>query len=146
MTDDPNEALASIQAARAEVGKKLDYPVGWDIAYGLIFAGLVGGAGLPNPWSILLLVLSLAALAFMVKWWRERVGWWVNGYAPKNARWVAVGMVGIMLVLMMGSYWTRFGDGPWWMPIVTGGLAWVLGVVGGRIWMKVYRKEIEELS
>ena len=78
----------------------------------------------------------------MVQWWRKRFGWWVSGYSPKKARWVAFGMVAIMLPLMGLSLWTRLGDGPAWLPLLAAGLAWLVAVIGGRLWMRVYRKEL----
>lgn len=146
MTDEnpnPQEALASIQAARATVGQTLDYPVAWDLLYGLILAVMIGGAGLDQPWSALTLFGSLGALFFMVRWWRKRTGWWVSGYSPPKARWVAVGLAVVIMGLMGLSFWTRFGDGAWWLPIVAGGLAGVAGIIGGRLWMHVYRKELQ---
>ena len=148
MTQDhnPQEALASIQEARASVGQSLDYPFAWDLFYGAILGLMVGGAGLPQPWSTLTLVLSLAALALMVRWWRNRVGWWVDGYSPPRARWVAIGMAAIMIALMGLSFWTRLFDGPVWAPVVAGVLAGVTGVVGGRLWMRAYRRDLLEGS
>ena len=144
--EDPNpqEALASIAAARAEVGRTLEYPLAWDFAYAAMLAVLVGGAGLPQPWSSLTLVLSMGALAFMVRWWRAKTGWWVNGYSPPKARWVAFGMVVVMMGLMGLSFWTRIFDGPMWAPLVAGALAGVTGFVGGRLWMRAYRRDLME--
>lgn len=144
MTQEPNphEALAAIRDARMSLGKTLDYPFGWDILYGLILALMVGGSGLPQPWSALTLLLSLGALLLMIRWWRAKVGWWVNGYSPPMARWVAIGLAAILFGLMGLSMWTRFGDGPWWAPVLSAALAFVLGIVGGRLWMHVFRKEM----
>ena len=143
---DPQEALASIRAARAGVGQTLEYPFAWDLAYGAILGVMVGGAGFPQPWSTVTLVLSLVALAFLVRWWRSRVGWWVNGYSPPRARWIAFGMVGVLMALMSLSYWTRRFDGPVWAPLLAGALASVTGVIGGRLWMRAYRRDLLEGS
>ena len=145
MTQDPNphEALASIQAARAEVSRDLDYPLGWDVLYGLLLAVLVAGQGLPQPWSMFTLAGSMVALAFMVRWWRAKVGWWVNGYGPPRARWVAIGMAVILVGLMWLALTPRWHDGPWWAPLLAGGLAWITGGIGGRVWMRAFRKDLE---
>lgn len=141
---DPREALASIAAARAEVGKTLEYPVTWDFYYGGVIALMVAGAGLPQPWSVLTLLVSLAGLGFMVHWWRARTGWWVNGYSPRRARWVAITLAVVLTGCLGLSLWTRFGDGPVWLPLAAGALAGLAGVIGGRWWMIVYRKELAE--
>ena len=146
MTNEPNphEALASIAEARAEVGKTLEYPVAWDFYYGGVVAVMVGGAGLPQPWSTVTLLLSLGALFFMVRWWRARTGWWVNGYAPPRARWVAWGLVAVMMACMGLSFWTRLFDGPMWAPFVGAGVAGVAAMIGGRLWMRAYRRDLME--
>lgn len=146
MTNEPNpqEALDAIQSARAEVGKSLNYPFIWDLGYGAIVAVMVGGASLDAPWSILTLGLSLSALALMVRWWRARVGWWVGGFNPPKARWVAIGLLIILLACLALSLTTRFGGGAWWPPLVGAVVAGVAGIIGGRLWMYVYRKELQE--
>ena len=139
----PEEALASIQEARGAVGRDMDYPFGWDLYYGAVLAALVSAQGLPQPWSALVLVAALCALAVMVRLWRDRTGWWVNGYGPRRARWVAFGLAVVLLALMTLTMWTKFGDGPAWGPWVAGGLAFIAGIAGGRLWMAVYRREMK---
>ena len=146
MTDDidPREALASINEARAGVGRSMDYPVGWDIVFGLLVAAMVTAQGLPWISSALVLLGTLAGLAWMVKWWRDRFGWWVSAYAPKRARWIAYGMLPPFFGCLGLSCWTRLFDGPGWAPFLGGALAFVATIVFGRLWMRVYRRELAE--
>lgn len=139
----PKDALASIQAARSQVVQSADYPFGYDLAYGLVCGLLVAAQGMPNPWSSLVLVVSLIGLALMVTWWRKKVGWWVNGYSPKRARWVAFALAAFLLALIGVSLYGRI-YGPWWLFLVTGGIAFVTSAVAGRLWMRVWRKEMSE--
>ena len=143
MTDDPKDALASIREAREGVTGTLAYPVGWDIAYGAICGGLVASQGLPVPWSMLVLVFALAGLAICVQWWRNRVGWWVSGYSPKRARWVAFALAAVLVGLMGLSIWGKYA-GIVWMPLATGAAGFVLAIVGGRLWMHVWKRELSE--
>lgn len=143
---DPAEALASIKAARAEVGKTMDYPIAWDFVFGLIIAAMVAGQGLPTQWSTLVLIFSILGLIWMMKWWRDRFGWWVNGYGPRKARWVSFGLAAVLFACMGLSLWTRHFDGPWWAPVAAGGIAFVTSIVFGRWWMAVYRRELAELG
>lgn len=142
MTDDPNEALARIREAREGVTGTLDYPVGWDLAYGAICGGLVASQGLPTPWAMLALVIALAGLAICVQWWRNRVGWWVSGYSPKRARWVAIGLAVILIALMGLSIWGKHA-GMVWMPLATGAAGFVSAIIGGRLWMHVWKRELK---
>lgn len=139
---DPAEALASIREARAGVGRSMDYPPIWDVVFGLIVAAMVGAQGLPQISSALVLLGTLAALFWMVKWWRDRFGWWVSAYSPKRARWVALAMLPLIFGCLGLSWWTRLFDGPWWAPLLGGALAFVITIVFGRWWMQIYRSEL----
>ena len=148
MTNDPTpqEALAQIQAARANLDQELKYPFAYDLAYGGVLALMVGGAGFDQPWSSVTLGVSLAGLVLLVRWWRSATGWWVSGFSPPRARWVAIGLMIVIMGLMGLSFWPRFGDGPVWVALVAGALAGLAGIIGGRIWMAVYRKELREVA
>lgn len=142
-TPDPNEALAAIRAARAAVPGDMKYPFTYDLAYGVVCGLLVAGQGLPQPWSFLVLVVSLVGLALMVQAWRRRFGWWVNGYSPKRARWVAIGLAVILIGLMGVSIWGRAAD-LWWIALATGPAGFVASILGGRLWMQVWKAELQE--
>ena len=145
MTQDPNphEALAAIRAARESVPGPTGYPGGYDILYGGVCGLLVAGQGMPQPWSILCLVVSLLGLAFSVHLWRGKYGWWINGYSPKRARWVAFGLAAVLVGLIGLSLYGRV-YGPWWLFIVSGVLGALAAGLGGRLWMRVWRRELAE--
>lgn len=142
---DPHEALASIHAARAEIGRDLDYPIGWDFAYGAVLAALVAGQALPAPWNTTVFIFCMLGFVLMVQWWKKRFGWWVNGYSPRRAGRVAIGLAAFMLVMMGLALWTRLYDGPAWAPWVAGALTWSVAGFGGRWWMNAYKKDLAEL-
>ena len=145
MTDpsNPKDALAAIHAARAGVPGEMRYPPSYDLAYGLACGLMVAGQGLAQPWSILALVVSLAGLALMVRWWKKRVGWWVSGYSPKRARWVAFALVAVLIALMGVSLWGK-DSGIVWMPLATGAAGFFAAILGGRLWMHVWKRELVE--
>lgn len=143
MNDDPNEALASIREARGAVPGDMKYPFTYDLAYGAVCGLLVAGQGLPQPWSFLVLVVSLVGLALMVQFWRRRFGWWVNGYSPRRARRVAIGLAVILIALMAVSIWGRV-TGLWWIALTTGPAGFVAAILGGRVWMQVWKAELQE--
>jgi len=145
MTQDPNphEALASIKAAREGLAGPVNYPVGYDLLYGAVCGLLVAGPGAPQPWSFVVLPIAMAGLALMVASWRKTYGWWVNGYSPKRARWVAFGLGGVFVGLVLLSLYGR-GAGPDWLFLVAGGLGFVAAIAGSRLWMRVWRKELAE--
>ncbi len=120
-----------------------DYPLGYDLLYGLVCAMLVSAQGLAPPWSMLALGLSLTGLAVMVWSWRRRFGWWIGGYSPRRARWVAYAMGAVYLGLVAMSIYGR-QEGPWWLYLVSGAIGFVAAIAGSRIWMRVWRAELAE--
>lgn len=141
----PQEALASIREARSSVAPPTNYPIGYDLAYGAVCALLVAGQGMPQPWSFIVLPIALGGLAALVMWWRKTFGWWVSGYSPKRARWAAFGLLAVFLGLIGLSLYGRFA-GPWWLFMVSGALGFVAAIVGSRIWLAVWRRELAETA
>jgi hypothetical protein len=140
----PEEALAAIKAARGEVGRSLDYHPVWDVVGGIPVAVMVGGQGLPPPWSTLTVVFGILGVVWMMNAWKARYGWWVNGYGPRNARWVSLALIALILPLMIAGLWTSLWNGPWWLPLVNAVIAWIIMSIGSRVWMLVYRSELDE--
>lgn len=140
---DPKEALAAIASARRTVPGDMKYPLAYDAAYGACCGLLVAGQGLNQPWSALVLVISLVGLASMIHLWRKQNGWWVSGYSPRRARWAAIGLAAVLIGLMGLSIWGRIA-GVAWTPLATGTAGFVAAVVGGRIWMSVWKRELAE--
>ena len=147
MTDpnDPAEALAAIRAARGGIVPPTDYPVTYDLLYGLICGLLVAGQGMPKPWSFIVIPIALGGLAGLVMWWRKKFGWWVSGYSPKRARWVAFALVAVLLGLMALSVYGR-SAGPSWLYVVSGVLGFVAAIGFSRLWLRVWRKELAEVA
>ena len=148
MTDpaEAREALAAIRQARESVpGEIINYPLWYDLLYGVICATLIGAQGLPQPWSILALVSSLGGLFWMIHWFRRRYGWWVSGYSPKRARWVAFAMVAVFLALIAVTFAGREFE-VWWVSLATAPAAFVVAIVGSRLWMRVWRRELAEAA
>jgi hypothetical protein len=146
MTQDPSphEALASIKAAREEIGRDLDYPFWWDITNGAVLGAMVASRALPAPWNNVVFIFCILGLVFMVQWWKKRFGWWVNGYSPRRAGKVAWVLVAFMMAMMVVVFWTN-RDGPWWAPLAAGLATWIVAAISGRLWMGAYRKDLAEL-
>lgn len=147
MTQDPepHEALAAIRAARSEFPGEMNYPIHYDLLYGGACALLVAGQGMPRPWDVIALVMAMAGLVLMIAGWRKRFGWWVSGYSPKRARWVAFALGALLIGLIGLSMYGRY-VGPHWLWMVSGGVGFVAAIVGSRLWMRVWRKELSETA
>lgn len=140
---DAREALNAISGARQAFPGGMKYPVIYDIYYGAVCGLLVAGQGLPAPWSFIALAVSLSGLALMIHWWRRKAGWWVSGYSPRRARWVAFGMLALFLSLMGLSLWGK-AAGIYWMPLATGAAGFVTAIIGSRVWTRVWQKDLKE--
>jgi hypothetical protein len=146
MQDDmtPTEALASIRAAKAEIVRNVDYPVGWDILFGTLIAALYVGLGYEEVSPALVTLAPVGVVFWMGSWWRNRFGWWINAWVPRRAR-AGVVLMWVILIGCLGlSIWTRSFGGPWWSPLLSGGLVFIVTFAFGRWWMSVYRKELAE--
>lgn len=144
MTNDPTpaEALASIETARGALNDRLQVHWSYDLLYGLACGLLVAGQGLPQPYAVLTVPVAMCGLALMIRWWKAKTGFWVDGFSPRRARWVAFGLAGLLISLMFGSlYLTRVADF-WWGPLVTGGIAAVVAIFASRMWMRAYRRDL----
>jgi hypothetical protein len=148
MTDpqNPAEALASIQAARARmVDRGNRWPLIYDILFSLPVAAMIAWQGLPDPWPLFGVVLIGLFVVWAQAWWKKRFGYWVDAYKPKKARWIAFGLLAVLLPLLGLAIWTRYG-GPWWMSLAAGGVAWPVMVIGSRWWGRVWRRELRETT
>ena len=141
------EALNSIRDTREQALGKMDYwPWWYDAGYAAACALLVAGVGMPTPISVMTPIIALGVLMLIMHKWQAKTGVWVNGYAPKRARWAAFGLAGLLIGLMGLNLWLGRGLGIEWVPYATGAVAAVLGIIGMRVWMHLYRKDARDLK
>ena len=141
------DALNSIRDTREQALGKMDHwPWWYDVGYAAVCALLVAGQGISVAAGMICVAVALGVLAVIVRKWQTETGVWVNGYSPKRARWAAFGMVILLLALMGISVWFGRGQGIVWVPLVCGAAAAVLGLVGMRVWMALYRKDVKDLK
>ena len=149
MTEDhptPAEALAAIQRSRQSVHDRVAIG-GWfyDLAYAVLAAFMVGGQALESPFNISASSIGLLGLAALFQFESRRTGLRLTGVSPKWARWVAIGIGLVCAAIMVGLVWVRreLPDAPvWQVAAVSAGLAFVVALIGSRIWRRVYRAEM----
>lgn len=143
----PLEALEAIKAARQQALGKMDHwPWWYDLGYAVACGLLVMGQGLGTAVGMMATAVAIAILVLIMRRYQSETGIWVNGYGPKRARWVAFGLAGLLMVLMGASIWFGRVQGLVWVPIMSGIIAAVMGVVGMRVWMAFYRQDVADLS
>lgn len=141
------EALNSIRETReTTLGKMEHWPWWYDSGYALSCALLVAGQGLGTGIGMVCTAIAVAILVVIVRKWQADTGVWVNGYTPKRARWAAMALAALLIGLMGISIWFGRVQGVAWVPFVTGAIGAVMGLVGMRVWMRLYRKDVKDLK
>lgn len=142
----PQEALAIVLEGREQALEKMEYwPWWYDAGYAAVCALLVAGQGFPAPIGILCVTVAIAILVIIMRKWQARTGVWVNGYSPRRARWAAIGLGVILMGLMLFSIWAGRMQGLIWVPFLNGAVAAGLGVIGMRVWMRLYRIDVRSM-
>lgn len=141
------EALSAIRETREQTFKKMDHwPWWYDVGYSASCALLVMGQGLGTGIGMACTAVAIAILIIIMRKWQAQAGVWVNGYTPRRARWAAIGLAGLLIVLMGLSIWFGRMQAMIWVPFVCATLAAVLGLIGMRVWMRLYRQDVKDLT
>ena len=136
------EALAAVRASREEVAVRLQYPWWYDAIYAGSAGGLVAGQALPSPGPALTSLACVLALTLMYRAFTQRTGLSVTGLTPKRARWVALGLMVALILLVLTAM--RIGENVWWAPLALGALAALAAYVASKLWRKVYLIDLRE--
>ncbi len=141
------DALKSIQDTREATLGKMDYwPWWYDAGYAASCALLVVGQGISTGVGMICTAVAIAILVVIMRKWQAETGVWVNGYTPKRARWAAIGLAVLLIGLMILSVVFGRVQNIVWVPFACGAVAAVLGLVGMRVWMALYRKDVKDLK
>ncbi len=148
MSEDPTpaEALEAIARSRRAVHDRVATG-GWryDLTYAAIMAGMVGGQALDIPFNVFASTFGVLALAVIFQHESRRTGLRITGVSPRRARWVAIAMGLVFAAVMLGIVYLRrtASDVPLTLIVaVAAGIAFVLALVGSRVWRRVYRAEM----
>jgi len=146
MTDDnnPHEALASIKAVRSSVADRMVLPWTYDALYAVGVGGMVASQIMPPPFGVIGIGLCLCLLALYVSLWKRKVGVWVSGVTPRRARWVAISGGLLAGVLMIVSMIIMDRTGIWQIPLALAAVTTVCAFFVNRLWVRVYRRELEQ--
>lgn len=146
-TQDAKAALEQIRQTREQTLGKMDYwPWWYDAGYALACGLLVAGPGFSTTISMACVAVAIAILVTIMRVWQDRTGVWVNGYTPRRARWAAFALAAILVGLIGVNLWFGRVQGMVWVPLASGLAAAALGVVGMRIWMRLYRIDVRSLT
>ena len=142
----PAEALEAIARSRRAVHDRVATG-GWryDLIYAAVVAGMVGGQALDNPSNVLASTLGVVALAGVFQHESRRTGLRITGVSPRRARWVAIAMGLVLAAVMLGLVYLKRTAADVPVALIGGAataVAFVLALIGSRLWRRVYRAEM----
>jgi hypothetical protein len=138
----PAEALAAVRASREGLAGRLQYPWWYDAIYAGSAGALVAVQALPSPWPGLGATACTLALLLMFRAFTRRTGVSVTGLTPKRARWVAIGLGVVLVVLVLAAM--RVGENVWWAPLALGVAAAAVAYAASKLWRRVYLIDLRE--
>ncbi len=104
--------------------------------------GLVISMVLPIPFNVLSIALVTFGLGRIMTAYQERYGVWVSGYRAGRTRTIAVLLAVFVCTVMLTVFYLRQAHGLIWPGFVGAAVTVVAGFVGGRVWMRAYRKSV----
>lgn len=142
----PAEALDLIRKSRDAVRASVsDGKAGlrYALIYSAIAGVMVGGQVLDAPLNVLCSAGGALGFGLLAKAWSDRTGIWISGVSPRRARWVAIGLGAVILVLMLvGVHFGR--QQQVWVGIPLGLAAFAVAMAGSWLWLKVFLAETRE--
>lgn len=140
------EALASIRRSQREVHRRVAEG-GWryDVTYSALCAGMVASQVLDLPLNTIGIAVGVSGLALLFRRESQRLGVTVTGLTPRHARGVAIGLGLLFVPLMLGAIvLNRKAPSTEVLALGAAGLAaaaFVIALLGSRLWRRVYRRE-----
>lgn len=135
---DAAEQLRRLASARNDYASAKRGEGWYHVALGAATGAMITAQGMPQPWGILVTLVFLLSIPTFIAWWRRSHGWWVSGYSPRRARWVAIGMA---LALVACAVWSYLSSSIWGS-VSAGMLAAIVVAAMGFAWMAVWRREV----
>ena len=141
-TLDARSALEAKQYAEAQMARAATCPPWRHAVFGLLMGGLVATPAFELPIRIALLVILLATIPIIINSDRKRMGMFINGYRRGKTRVVAIGILIVELSLYAISVVRGLDHNDHVTPLVLGVVGAVIGVVGSKLWQRVFVREM----
>ncbi len=136
------QALAFIEQSRVRLAAASETPPSRHLAFAALMGALVASPAAPFPFRIVILVGIFAAIAWIIRWDRRRMGMFVNGYRAGKTRRVTAALLLAILPLHMIGLWLALDRGVAWAPLPLGLVAMALAYGGSIWWCRVFRREM----
>lgn len=136
------QALAFIEQSRVKLAAASETPPLRHLAFAALMGVLVASPAVPLPYRFVVLVGIFAAIAWIIRWDRKRMGMFINGYRAGRTRWVTGALLLVILPLHMLGLWLALDRGIDWAPLPLGVVAAALAYGGSVWWCRVFRREM----
>ncbi|WP_010543080.1 hypothetical protein [Sphingomonas elodea] len=137
------QALAQIQASRAQLARIAHCPPARHLAFAALEAGIVVSPA-AAPYQLLAMAPLLLGLVLVVRWDRRRLGMFINGYRRGRTRRVIAAFLPVLLALYGTSVYFVFARQEIWPSLLLGGVMFVVATWMSVIWQRVFVRELEE--
>jgi hypothetical protein len=141
----PHDAAAALEGARAarvRLADKTRCPPYMHAVFGGLLGGLVASEAASDRGTLIIegIIIVIALTIFVVQ--RRRLGFFVNGYRRGRTRPVALGIVGVYLLLFSLAAYLKGEDGLHWPALALGVLMFGLGTWASVEWQARYQAEM----
>lgn len=136
------QALAFIEQSRVKLAAASETPPLRHLAFAALMGVLIASPAVPLPYRFVVLVGIFAAIAWIIRWDRKRMGMFINGYRAGRTRWVTGALLLVILPLHMLGLWLALDRGIDWAPLPLGVVAAALAYGGSVWWCRVFRREM----
>ena len=136
------EALAFIEQSRLRLAAASDVPPLRHAAFAALMGGMVASTAAPFPLRMALLAGLFAAMAWIIRWDRRRMGMFINGYRAGKTRWVTAALLLVILPIHILGVWLATERGVAWAPLALGLAAAAIAYGGSLWWCRVFRREL----
>ncbi|WP_052507873.1 hypothetical protein [Sphingomonas hengshuiensis] len=149
MTLNPNEAEAALNAvrdARRKMGRS--GKLGWihHLLYGAVMAGIILQLGFGGWRRVFIVGATIALGVLLYRWQRNATGRWNNGYRAGRTRWVAVGLLAALVAILFVTAPVAEPARQFLTVWQAALLAFVVATLGGWLWDKAYRADLERAA
>lgn len=136
------EALAQIQASRAQLARIAHCPPSRHLAFAALEAAIVVSPA-AAPYQLLALVPVLVGLALILRWDRQRLGMFINGYRRGRTRRVIAAFLPVLLALYGASVYFVVARREIWPSLLLGLVMFGIATWMTVIWQRVFVRELE---
>ncbi|WP_294250170.1 hypothetical protein [uncultured Sphingomonas sp.] len=137
------QALAQIHASRAQLARVAHCPPARHLAFAALEAGLVASPA-AAPYQLVALVPLVLGLVLIVRWDRQRLGMFINGYRRGRTRRVIAAFLPVLGALYGASVYFVFAKQEIWPSLLLAAVMFGIATYMSIVWQRVFVRELED--